>query len=122
MANARPVLPQTLSHGCADFWFVADEAIRSKEDRPHFCLVDIINSFHFMRRNASLVLNGGWWGRNTAMMAGYAIVLIGLAIFSPISSLDHFLWRTPKYVSNPYEAIVGHFDYATMELPEPQPG
>jgi hypothetical protein len=37
----------------------------------------------------------------------YAALLVWFSFFTPIRSLDHFLWNTGAYRSSPYEFLVG---------------
>lgn len=46
-------------------------------------------------------------GIDLALALGFAALLVWFAFFSPVHSLDHFVWNTGRYRSNPYELLVG---------------
>jgi hypothetical protein len=44
---------------------------------------------------------------DTFLVVVYAGLLVVFSFFGPILSLDHFLWRTGKVLSSPYEILIG---------------
>ena len=105
MGEARPVLPYFVTEQEGRNWFVSDEDIRTAGDSPCFRLVENIDSFHVISR-MHRPLFGKYWLGDTFSVAVYGLVMVALALFSPLMSLDHFLWNTGYHMSDPFELIV----------------
>jgi hypothetical protein len=105
MGEARPVLPYAVSSKEGHYWFVSDEDIRTDGDGPCLRLVDNMNSFHVIGRMHRPFLRGYGLG-DTLVLTVYILSMLAFALFSPLISLDDFLWQTWHHISNPFELMV----------------
>jgi hypothetical protein len=110
--GGRPWLPGRLDDLSSNRLFVSDQDLRECQNPRDVCLYKNITclfiSRQVMRRFQKLP--------RTLVDLGLVIIYGGLLIyfsfFTPIRSLDHFLWGNPylpngRYLSSPYEFLVG---------------
>jgi hypothetical protein len=109
-AHGRPRLPRELPNDEGNRYFVSDDSLgRCKRPRDYglykniTCLLitrEVVRRFQRARNGSSRVSD---W----VLAIVYAVLLIWFAFLTPVSSLEHFLWHTGKYWSNPYEFLIG---------------
>jgi hypothetical protein len=120
----RPWLPSQLK-GEGDRFFVSDEELRRGDGPRDCCLYDKITSLlitrHVLsrfrtihqRRNidaqATTRQNGnqGKVAIDIIVVFAFGVLLVCSSFLMPVRSLDHFLWNSGRYWSDPYEFLVG---------------
>lgn len=122
--DGRPRLPKQLPKGLRDEadvpLFVSDDELdRYCLDKNITCLLitrEVIGRFLQFRPVAGqseVADDGGRRGRRHGLAIDivlgvlYAGLLVSFSLFTPMHSLDHFLWRTGPHLSCPYEFLVG---------------
>jgi hypothetical protein len=130
--NGRPWLPAKVGDGMDSVvLFVSDDSLSSCDSPKDCCLYNNITSLlitreilcRFWRFRGNPVEAPGAGQTPPAkpvecdrddcmkvdifLIAVYSGLLFSFSLFSPIRGLDHFLWRTGRYFSSPYEILVG---------------
>jgi hypothetical protein len=130
--NGRPWLPAKVGNGMDSVMlFVSDDSLNTCDSPKDCCLYNNITSLlitreilcRFWRFRGNPVEAPGAGQTPPAkpverdrddcmkvdifLIAVYSGLLFWFSLFSPIRGLDHFLWRTGRYFSSPYEILVG---------------
>ena len=113
--SARPRLPERLEDEVDGHLFVSDNELRDCGGPQDSCLYRkmtcLLITRHALcrvwRRPKPSSVRGTDIAVDLVLVIAYAGFLFGFSFFNPITSVDHFLWNTGKYLASPYEFLVG---------------
>jgi hypothetical protein len=115
-ATGRPRLPRRLSDDGDVPLFVSDDDLEQCEIARHNCLFKNITCLLITRQVVRRLFAPRLAAKSRALhavildlvLAGiYVTALLRFSLFSPMHSLDHFLWRTRNNWACPFEILVG---------------
>jgi hypothetical protein len=119
--HGRPWLPGRLADGHDVRFYVSDEDLAHGRNPREACLYRNITCPMITRE--VLCRFRRYLGRrgqgycimiDILVVTVYACFIAWFSCFTPIDSPDHFLWKTGKYISSPYEFLVGILFFPLM--------
>ena len=108
--NGRPRIPGNLDGESGFRYFVSEESLCSCDNTRDSCLYKNITCLLITRewvRRVRKNCPADCMPGDVVLALVYAGLLVWFVFFTPVSSLDHFLWNTRQYGSNPYEMLIG---------------
>jgi hypothetical protein len=121
--NGRPWLPGKLEEGHEVRFFVSDDDLdsgRGPREAPLYrkitCPMITREMLYQFWRSVRQPGQGDWVAIDILVVAVYVIALVWFSQFTPIDSPDHFLWKTGKYHSSPYESLVGLISFPLIVM------
>jgi hypothetical protein len=105
--SGRPRLPQKLGDERDGRLFVSDHELDSCKSPRDCCLYDNITCLLITQRVLRRSRKFRDYRGDIILGVVFGGFLVWFCFFTPVQSLDHFLWNTGKYLSSPYEFLVG---------------
>ena len=111
--QARPRLPEMLGDDGDVPLFVSDNELSQPATARNVCLYDNITCLFITRQAVRRFLGGP--AIDIGLRGLYAGALVWFFLFTPMRSLDHFLWKH-RLVASPYECLVGLLFFPLLAL------
>jgi hypothetical protein len=100
----RPILPEKLGRPREDLLFVSDEDLKDC-NWERGCLYKNMTCLLITREVLHRFLKDHEYALDFGLLVSYFLLFGWLVFFTPVRSLDHFLWNT-RWFSTPYEVLI----------------